>query len=99
MKEAFLVSRLDRVTSDLGICHGKPVVRGLRYPVESLLELLAAGMSVEDILDDYPDLEREDLEQVLSEHPDLEFEDIRQALEFAAASLEADTYLELRHSA
>lgn len=47
--------------SDPEVCHGQPVVRGLRYPVEMLLDLLASGMSIEEILDDYPDLERDDL--------------------------------------
>ncbi|WSV85161.1 DUF433 domain-containing protein [Nocardia sp. NBC_01009] len=51
----------DRITTDPGICHGKPVVRGLRYPVAMLLELLDAEMSVDDILADYPDLERDDI--------------------------------------
>lgn len=55
------MTRLDRIVSDPAICHGKPVVRGLRYPVESLLELLAAGMSTDEILADYPDLEPDDL--------------------------------------
>jgi uncharacterized protein (DUF433 family) len=55
------MSRLDRITSDPSICHGQPTVRGLRYPVESLLELLSSGMSIEEVLADYPDLEREDL--------------------------------------
>jgi uncharacterized protein (DUF433 family) len=55
------MSRLDRITSDPAICHGAPTVRGLRYPVESLLELLSAGMTIEEILDDYPDLERDDV--------------------------------------
>lgn len=43
------------------MCHGKPVVRGLRYPVSLILELLAAGMTVEEILADYEDLEKEDI--------------------------------------
>lgn len=51
----------DRITLDPAICHGKPCIRGLRYPVENLLELLAGGMSVEQILADYEDLEREDI--------------------------------------
>jgi uncharacterized protein (DUF433 family) len=51
----------DRITIDPNICHGKPSIRGLRYPVESMLELLASGMSIEEILSDYPDLEREDI--------------------------------------
>lgn len=55
------MTRLDRITTQAGVCHGKPVVRGLRYPVQMLLELLASGMSVEEVLADYPDLEREDL--------------------------------------
>ena len=52
---------LNRITIDADICHGKPVIRGLRYPVEMLLELLSSGMSHDDILSDYPDLERDDL--------------------------------------
>lgn len=57
---------LERITIDPRICHGKPVVRGLRYPVEMLLELMSAGMTVEEILADYEDLEREDLLAMLS---------------------------------
>lgn len=52
---------LQRITMDPAIDHGKPVIRGLRYPVESLLELLSSGMTIEEILADYEDLEREDL--------------------------------------
>lgn len=55
------MSRLERITTDPTICHGKPTVRGLRYPVETLLELLASGMTIQEILADYPDLERDDL--------------------------------------
>jgi uncharacterized protein (DUF433 family) len=55
------MSRLDRITSDPEICHGRPTVRGLRYTVESLLELLSAGMTVDEVLEDYPDLERDDV--------------------------------------
>jgi uncharacterized protein (DUF433 family) len=55
------MSRLDRITIDSEICHGQPTIRGLRYSVESLLELLASGMTIEQILADYPDLERDDL--------------------------------------
>lgn len=50
-----------RITVDPEICHGKPCVRGLRYPVETLLEYLAGGDSVEDLLAEFPDLEREDI--------------------------------------
>lgn len=56
---------LSRITIDPAICHGKPCVRGLRYPVEMLLELLSSGMTIEEVLADYEDLEREDLLAVL----------------------------------
>ena len=55
------MSRLDRIVSDPSICHGHPVVRGLRYPVELLLDLLASGMSKAEILNDYADLELDDV--------------------------------------
>ena len=54
-------SFLSRITIDPAICHGKPVIRGLRYPVESILEYLAAGDSLNDLLGEFHDLEREDL--------------------------------------
>jgi uncharacterized protein (DUF433 family) len=57
---------LHRITIDPQVCHGKPVIRGLRYPVETMLELMSAGMSLDDILADYADLEREDLLAVLA---------------------------------
>jgi uncharacterized protein (DUF433 family) len=57
---------LHRITMDPQICHGKPVIRGLRYPVETVLELMSAGMSIDEILADYEDLEREDLLAVLT---------------------------------
>lgn len=52
---------LRRITVNSEICHGKPCVRGLRYPVPMLLELLSSGMTVDEVLADYEDLEREDL--------------------------------------
>ena len=57
---------LQRITVDPAVCHGKPVVRGLRYPVETLLELLSSGMTIDQILADYADLERDDLLAVLA---------------------------------
>ena len=50
-----------RITVDSEICHSKPAIRGLRYPVTMILELLSAGMTTEEILADYEDLEREDI--------------------------------------
>lgn len=52
---------MQRITFDPHICHGKPCIRGLRYPVEALLELLSSGMTVEEILADYEDLEQADI--------------------------------------
>jgi uncharacterized protein (DUF433 family) len=56
----------ERITTDPNICHGKPCIRGLRYPVEMILELLSSGMTTEEILADYEDLEREDILAALS---------------------------------
>lgn len=61
-----MMSSSDRITLDPDICHGKPCIRGLRYPVEHVLEMLAGGMSIEQILVDYADLEREDILAALS---------------------------------
>jgi uncharacterized protein (DUF433 family) len=52
---------LSRITIDPSICHGKPTIRGLRYPVEMILELLSGDMTPEQILADYPDLEMDDV--------------------------------------
>jgi uncharacterized protein (DUF433 family) len=56
---------LKRITFLPEICHGKPTVRGSRYMVQSILELLASGMSNDQILEDYKDLEIEDLRACL----------------------------------
>lgn len=56
----------ERITIDPEICHGKPCIRGLRYPVEMVLELLSAEMTIEGILADYKDLERLDILAVLA---------------------------------
>ncbi|MDJ0675540.1 MAG: DUF433 domain-containing protein [Calothrix sp. MO_167.B42] len=56
---------VQRITHNPNICHGKPCIRGLRYPVEFILELLSSGMKTEEILEDYDDLEHEDILAVL----------------------------------
>jgi uncharacterized protein (DUF433 family) len=61
-----MVPILDRITIDPQIAHGKPTIRGLRYPVETILELLSAGMTTDEILADYEDLERDDILAVLA---------------------------------
>ena len=55
---------LKRITMSPDLCHGKPCIRGLRYPVEFLLELLSGDMTESNILSDFPDLEPEDLKAV-----------------------------------
>lgn len=55
---------LKRITHNPDICHGKPCIRGLRYPVEFILELLSSGMTTEEILSDYDVLEPEDIQAV-----------------------------------
>jgi uncharacterized protein (DUF433 family) len=57
---------LARITMDADICHGKPCIRGLRYPVEWLLELLSGDMTEPQILADYPDLEAADLRAAIA---------------------------------
>jgi uncharacterized protein (DUF433 family) len=57
---------MERITIDPAICHGKPTVRGLRYPVETILELLSSGMTYDELLADYEDLAREDILAVLA---------------------------------
>ena len=56
---------LERITVNPEICHGKPIVRGMRWPVVVLLDLLASGMSNEEILTDHPELQLEDIYAVL----------------------------------
>ncbi len=52
---------LERITIDPEICHGKPCVRGMRWPVEVLLDMMLSEMSFEEILEDHPELEKADL--------------------------------------
>jgi uncharacterized protein (DUF433 family) len=57
---------LDRITIDPEVCHGKPTIRGHRYTVQSMLEYLASGMSFDEILYDFYDLEVDDLKACLT---------------------------------
>lgn len=57
---------LNRITIDTAICHGKPCVRHMRWPVEAIIDLVASGMSFEEIISDHPELEREDILASLS---------------------------------
>ncbi|HJY62683.1 MAG TPA: DUF433 domain-containing protein [Ignavibacteria bacterium] len=52
---------IDRITIDPEICHGKPCIRGMRWPVEVILDLLSSGMSISEIIEDHSELEKEDI--------------------------------------
>lgn len=57
---------LDRISINPNICFGKPCIRGHRIWVSLILDLLAAGMTVEEVLDDYPGLTREDIQACIA---------------------------------
>lgn len=59
------MNELDRITINPEICHGKPCIRQMRWPIEVILDMLAAGMSTAEILTDHPELEAVDLVAVL----------------------------------
>ena len=69
------MSAIERITVDPAVCGGRPCVRGLRIRIKDILDLLAAGATREEVLDDYPYLESEDVTAVLefaalqSDHP------------------------------
>jgi len=57
--------RFNRITMNPEICFGKPCIRGIRIPVSSILSHLSSGMTMEEILTEWPCLEREDIQQAL----------------------------------
>lgn len=56
---------IKRITLNPDICFGKPTIRNMRYPVEMILDLLPAGMTNQELLEDYPGLEDEDIKASL----------------------------------
>lgn len=56
---------LQRITVNPQVCHGKPTIRNMRYPVSMILDLLSAGMTTEELIADYPALEKEDIQASL----------------------------------
>ncbi|MDL5247387.1 MULTISPECIES: DUF433 domain-containing protein [Leptospira] len=52
---------LNRITLNSEVCHGKPTIRNQRYTVELILDLLSSGMSEDEIITDYPSIEKEDI--------------------------------------
>ena len=65
MAKEFSSSLLNRITVDPAVCGGRPCIRGMRIRVSDILEMLAAGATREEILEDYPYLEDEDITAVL----------------------------------
>jgi uncharacterized protein (DUF433 family) len=57
---------VDRITIDPDICNGKPIIRGKRITVQTVLEFLSVGESVENILKQYPSLDPEDIQACLA---------------------------------
>jgi uncharacterized protein (DUF433 family) len=56
----------DRITVDPGVCHGSACIKGTRIPASVILDNLAAGVSREDILKNYPSLREEDIQAVIA---------------------------------
>jgi uncharacterized protein (DUF433 family) len=52
---------LSRISIDTNIMHGKPIIRGMRWTVEMVLDLLGSGMTINEIIEDHPELEKEDI--------------------------------------
>lgn len=61
----YVCSMSERITLSPDICNGRPVIRGTRIAVQTVLGFLAAGDSVEDVLQEYPALSREDVQACL----------------------------------
>lgn len=56
---------INRITLNPEVCHGKPTIRNMRYPVELILDLLSSGMTFQDITEDYPAIEEDDIKACL----------------------------------
>ena len=65
MKSAYMSNLLARITINPKQCGGRPCIRGMRIRVSDVLDLLAAGLSAEEILEEMPDLEADDLKAAL----------------------------------
>jgi uncharacterized protein (DUF433 family) len=74
------MKKIDRITIDPNICHGKPCIRGMRWPVEVIIDMLGSGITHAEILED---------------HPELEYEDIIASLNFANLYLSGKTFAEV----
>jgi len=62
----YMENLLNRITLNTDICHEKPTIRNMRYPVEIILDLLSSGMTVQEIIEDYPAVESDDIRVCLA---------------------------------
>ena len=69
-------TRVDRIIIKPEICHGKPIIRGMRWPVEVVLDMLGSGMTPQ---------------QIINDHPELEIDDIHACIHFARLSVSGET--------
>ena len=60
------MNSLQRITVNPSVMHGKPSIRNMRFTVSQMLELIAGGMTFEEILEDYPYIERQDIQACLA---------------------------------
>jgi len=58
-------SLIKRITINADVCHGKPTIRNMRYPVEMVMELLSSGMTWKEIMKDYPAIVEDDIRACL----------------------------------
>jgi len=58
-------SLIKRITINTDVCHGKPTIRNMRYPVEMVMELLSSGMTWKEIMKDYPAIVEDDIRACL----------------------------------
>jgi uncharacterized protein (DUF433 family) len=59
-------SQLDRITVNPNVCLGQPTIRGMRITVGFVLKLLASNLSIQEVLEAYPELDHEDIRQALN---------------------------------
>jgi len=65
IKKGKMESLIKRITVNADICHGKPTIRNMRYPVEMIMELLSSGMTWKEIMKDYPAIVEDDIRACL----------------------------------
>lgn len=51
----------ERITINPEVCHGKPCIRNMRWPVEVILDMIGSGMSFDEIIEEHPELQLEDI--------------------------------------